>query len=113
MTRRQKMLGRLMSDWSCLCARWPMAGCNSEPTPTPAPVMTPLPDIGLIGSGGTVRASGNIEPAQEAELAFPREGRVQSVAVEVGRQRGERRRPHHVGGGDRRGRRGSGPVGAL
>ena len=61
-----------------------VTGCNSEPTPTPAPLMTPLPDVALIGSGGTVRASGNIEPAQEAELAFQREGRVQSVAVDVG-----------------------------
>ena len=60
------------------------AACNASPTPTPTPVATPLPDLELNPTGGSVRASGNIEPAQKAELAFPTAGRVERVAVEVG-----------------------------
>ncbi len=60
------------------------AGCNASPTPTPTPAATPLPDLVLNSTGGSVRASGNIEPAQKAELAFPSAGRVQRVDVEVG-----------------------------
>ena len=59
------------------------SGCSSDPTPTPTPAATPLPDFKL-NAGGAVRASGNIEPAQMAELAFSYIGRVQDVAVERG-----------------------------
>ena len=46
-----------------------------DPTPTPTPAATPLPDLKLNAVGGSVRASGNIEPAQKAELAFADVGR--------------------------------------
>jgi len=64
------------------------AGCAQQATPASqqAPVATPLPAIDIKTRNGAIRASGNVEPAQKADLSFPAAGRVQQVAVDVGDQ---------------------------
>ncbi len=62
-----------------------LAGCTQPATPTPTPAATPLPPVGVLqAGGGAVQASGKIVPADTADLAFVRSGRVANVAVDVG-----------------------------
>ena len=69
---------------SLTCMMLLLAGCNGESEPTATPAATPLPDIPLRADGGSVRASGNIEPAHKAQLAYTTVGRIQEIAVQVG-----------------------------
>ena len=62
-----------------------VTGCGRSSTPTPTPVATaPSPAAGprLIGDG--VVASGEVVPAQTADLSFTVSGLVQTVAVKEG-----------------------------
>ena len=62
-----------------------LTGCGRSSTPTPTPVATaPSPAAGprLIGDG--VVASGEVVPAQTADLSFTVSGLVQTVAVKEG-----------------------------
>ncbi len=64
-----------------------LVGCSraSAPTPMPTPVAIETPAaVGLRSSGGAVVASGEVVPAQEAQLGFAVAGRVQTVAVVEG-----------------------------
>ncbi len=64
-----------------------LVGCSraSAPTPMPTPVAIETPAaVGLRSSGGAVVASGEVVPAQEAQLGFAVAGRVQMVAVVEG-----------------------------
>jgi HlyD family secretion protein len=64
-----------------------LAGCGraSTPAPIPTPVATaPLAAAGLRSSGGTVTASGEIVPVQEAQMSFTVSGRVQTLVVTEG-----------------------------
>jgi multidrug efflux pump subunit AcrA (membrane-fusion protein) len=64
-----------------------VTGCGRSSTPTPTPVATaPSPAAGprLIGDG--VVASGEVVPAQTADLSFTVSGLVQTVAVKEGNE---------------------------
>ena len=61
-----------------------VAGCGQSATPTPTPAVTPLPAVGVASGAGVATASGEIVPAQKADLGFPTPGRVESVMVDVG-----------------------------
>jgi HlyD family secretion protein len=62
-----------------------LVGCSRSPTPTPAPVATAAPsEPGSRSGGGTVVASGEVLPAQEAKVSFTVSGRVQAVTVAEG-----------------------------
>ena len=61
-----------------------LAGCTQPATPTPTPAATPLPPVGVLQAGGAVQASGKVAPAQTADLALVRSGRVNKLAVAVG-----------------------------
>jgi multidrug efflux pump subunit AcrA (membrane-fusion protein) len=86
------MVHRHFSTLSLLLAALPLmiasAGCAralASPIPAPAPAVTQTSvEIGLHASTGTVAASGEVVPAQEAQLSFPVSGRVQTVAVTEG-----------------------------
>ena len=75
-----------------VCKRWGMlllvavvlAGCSS-PKPTLVPVFTPTPVVGARPpSFGAVSASGEVVPAQKAQLGFAVAGVVDTVNVKVG-----------------------------
>ena len=59
-------------------------GCSQQPTPPPAPVATPIPAIELNPTSGSATASGEVVPAQKANLSFLTAGRVMTLAVDVG-----------------------------
>ena len=68
-----------------------LVGCSrvsaQSPTPMPVPVAAETPAaVGLRPTGDTVVASGEIVPAQEAQLAFTVSGRAQAVTVAEGDQ---------------------------
>jgi HlyD family secretion protein len=60
-----------------------LVACDRQPPATPTPAATPLPPIERVATGGSIRASANIKPAQMAELGFPTVGRVREVAAAV------------------------------
>ena len=60
------------------------AGCQQNAEPTPTPGATTLPPVGVASGSGVASASGEIVPAQKADLGFATAGRVQAVLVEVG-----------------------------
>ena len=61
------------------------AGCGCAQTPAPTPVATaPSPAASHRFSGGGVVASGEVVPAQKANLSFAISGLVQAVAVGEG-----------------------------
>jgi len=59
-------------------------GCAQDATPPPAPVATPLPAIEINPTSGSIKASGEIVPAQQSRPGFPTAGRVQNIAVAEG-----------------------------
>ncbi len=59
-------------------------GCARGSTPTPAPIATPLPAIEINPTGGSIKASGEIVPAQQSRPGFPTAGRIQTVVVAEG-----------------------------
>ena len=62
-----------------------LVGCSRSPTSTPAPVATAVPpEPSVRSASGTVVASGEVVPAQEADVSFTVSGRVQAVAVVEG-----------------------------
>jgi len=66
-----------------------LVGCSraaaQSPTLTPVPVAIETPStVGLRPGGDTVVASGEVVPAQEAQLGFTTSGRVQTVTVAEG-----------------------------
>jgi HlyD family secretion protein len=62
-----------------------LVGCGRSATPTPAPITTAVPPGSSVRSGGgAVVASGEVVPAQEADVSFTMSGRVQAVAVAEG-----------------------------
>ena len=62
-----------------------LAGCSRSPAPTPTPIATaPPPASAPRSRGDTVVASGEVVPAQEAQLSLALTGQVQTVAVGVG-----------------------------
>jgi len=86
------MVHRHFSTISLLLATLPLmiasAGCTrafAGPIPAPAPAVAQTSvEIGPHASAGTVAASGEVVPAQEAQLSFPVSGRVQTVTVAEG-----------------------------
>ena len=78
------MIGRRWAAALVLALLW--AGCARQPAATPTPLVTPLPPIGLIATGGSALASGKVVPAREAALSFPVSGQVETVAVSIGDQ---------------------------
>lgn len=60
--------------------------CNQQPDPTPTSAATPLPAVALLPTGGSAKASGEVVPAQKADLAFSTTGRVQSIAASIGEE---------------------------
>lgn len=62
-----------------------LMGCRGAPTPTSTPIVTaPTPPPGPRFTGGGVIASGQVVPAEEADMSFAVSGRVEALAVEVG-----------------------------
>ncbi len=61
-----------------------LAGCNRQPTPTPVPAATPVANPATAPRSGAATASGEIIPAQSANLSFPVAGRVRARLVDVG-----------------------------
>jgi multidrug efflux pump subunit AcrA (membrane-fusion protein) len=65
-----------------------LAGCaraSADPILAPAPAVAQTSvEIGPHASAGTVAASGEVVPAQGAQLSFPISGRVQTIAVTEG-----------------------------
>jgi HlyD family secretion protein len=66
-----------------LCLLTIVAGCSQQPAPTPTPVATPIPPIGM-SAGGTTTASGKVVPVSSTELSFVAAGQVQTITVGVG-----------------------------
>jgi len=62
-----------------------LVGCGRSPTPPPTPIATAPPaGTGPGASSPLVAASGEVVPAQEAELGFTRQGQVRTIAVAEG-----------------------------
>ena len=78
-------LGRARIVWPTLLALTVLfASCQRNAEPTPAPAATSLPPVGVSSGSGVATASGEIVPAQKADMGFPSPGRVQTVLAEVG-----------------------------
>jgi len=88
------MVHRHLTTISLLLAALPLviasAGCaraSAAPIPAPAPAVAQTSvEIEPHASAGTVAASGEVVPAQEAQLSFPVSGRIQTVTVTEGDQ---------------------------
>ena len=63
-----------------------LTACARQPTPTPAPVVTPVATAPVAARSGGVTASGELIPVQKAVLSFPTTGRIQTIAGAVGEQ---------------------------
>jgi len=62
-----------------------LVGCGRSSTPPPTPIATAPPAGARPSSGsGMVAASGEVVPAQEAQLGFTAPGQVQTIAVAGG-----------------------------
>ena len=70
--------------WGALALVITSTGCRRAPAPTPTPVPVAAEarsESGVRSGGDTVSASGEVVPAQEAQLSFTVAGRVRAVTV--------------------------------
>ncbi len=84
--QESRQLSSRLIAWSAIMmfAITALAGCRSASEPTPTPLATALPPIGVASGTTSASATGEIIPALYSDLGFPTSGRVDTVLVEVG-----------------------------
>jgi multidrug efflux pump subunit AcrA (membrane-fusion protein) len=86
---RAKMAAATLRLWAGVMVLAAVTGCSSA-TPTLVPIATPTLAVSSgqssVSSSGLVSASGEVVPAQKADLSFAATGLVDTVTVKVGDQ---------------------------